>query len=60
MVVAGQPERPKLAPVIDLMEALKKSIAERGTPALVEPAKKKASKSATAADTKTARSCKTG
>ncbi len=29
-VVAGQPPKPKLAPVIDLMEALKKSIAERG------------------------------
>ena len=34
-VVAGQPPKPKLAPVIDLMEALKKSIAERGAPAAV-------------------------
>src|SRR5580693_7513280 len=58
-VVAGQPLKPKLAPVIDLMEALKKSIAELGTgaaaaaptsaPALVEPSKKKAPKSAPAA-----------
>ena len=32
-VVAGQPQKAKLAPVIDLMEALKKSIAERGAPA---------------------------
>ncbi len=31
-VVAGQPQKAKLAPVIDLMEALKKSIAERGAP----------------------------
>ena len=34
-VVAGQPQKPKLAPVIDLMEALKKSIAERGAPPLL-------------------------
>ncbi len=59
-IIAGQPDRPKLAPVIDLMEALKKSIAERGTPTLVEPAKKKASKSATVADAKPARGRKTG
>ena len=54
-VVAGQPHKPKLAPVIDLMEALKKSIAERGAPAaptLVEADKKKAPKSAPAADAK--------
>ena len=47
-IVAGQPPKPKLAPVIDLMEALKKSIAERGAPAaaptLVEADKKKAPK----------------
>src|ERR1700722_9292273 len=57
-VVAGQPHKPKLAPVIDLMEALKKSIAERGStaaPTLVEPDKKKAPKSAPAADTKPTR-----
>ena len=67
-VVAGQPQKQKLAPVIDLMEALKKSIAERGAPAavpvaaptLVEPGKKKASKSATVAESKPARSRKTG
>jgi DNA end-binding protein Ku len=67
-VVAGQPLKPKLAPVIDLMEALKKSIAERGTgaagpvsaPALVEPSKKKAPKSAPAAEAKPARGRKTG
>src|SRR6201996_6966460 len=47
-VIAGQAPKPKLAPVIDLMEALKKSIADRGSaaaaptavPTLVEPAKK--------------------
>ena len=64
-VVAGQPQKPKLAPVIDLMEALKKSIAERGAaaaaaPTLVEAAKKKAPKSAPAADAKPARRRKTG
>jgi DNA end-binding protein Ku len=68
-VVAGQPAKPKLAPVIDLMEALKKSIAERGAPAapaptsapaLVEPSKKKAPKSAPAAEAKPARGRKTG
>ena len=65
-VVAGQPQKPKLAPVIDLMEALKKSIAERGAPApaaaptLVEPAKKKGSKSAAVAENKPSRSRKTG
>ena len=31
-VVAGQPPKPKLAPVIDLMEALKKSLAEKKKP----------------------------
>ena len=68
-VVAGQPLKPKLAPVIDLMEALKKSIADRGSaaaaapasaPALVEPSKKKAPKSAPAAEAKPARGRKTG
>jgi DNA end-binding protein Ku len=68
-VVAGQAPKPKLAPVIDLMEALKKSIAERGTaaaaapasaPELVEPSKKKAPKSSPAAEAKPARGRKTG
>ncbi len=69
-VVAGQPHKPKLAPVIDLMEALKKSLAERGAPAaapvsntapaLVEAASKKAPKSAPAADAKPSRRRKTG
>jgi DNA end-binding protein Ku len=69
-VVAGQPHKPRLAPVIDLMEALKKSIAERGSgaapaaptsaPALVEPSKKKAPKSAPATEPKPARGRKTG
>lgn len=63
-IVAGQPAKPKLAPVIDLMEALKKSIAERGAPAaapiLVEAPKKKAPKSAPAADAKPARRSKMG
>jgi DNA end-binding protein Ku len=63
-VIAGQPAKPKLAPVIDLMEALKKSIAERGgaaaLPALVEADTKKAPKSAPAADAKPARRRKTG
>jgi DNA end-binding protein Ku len=66
--VIAAPDRPKLAPVIDLMEALKKSIAERGTnaatgaaPTLVETAKKKASsKSGTVAEAKPARGRKTG
>jgi DNA end-binding protein Ku len=61
-VITGQPSKPKLAPVIDLMEALKKSIAERGgaaaSPSLVEA--KKAPKSAPAADAKPARRRKTG
>ncbi len=34
-MVAGQTQKPKLAPVIDLMEALKKSIADRGIAAAV-------------------------
>jgi DNA end-binding protein Ku len=65
-VVAGQPQKAKLAPVIDLMEALKKSLAERAAPAataaptLVEPTKKKASKSAAVAESKPARTRKTG
>ena len=66
-IVAGQPAKPKLAPVIDLMEALKKSIAERGgaaaappsAPAFVE-AGKKSPKSATAAEAKPSRRRKTG
>src|SRR5271154_2704374 len=67
--VAGQPLKPKLAPVIDLMEALKKSIAERGSgaapaPALVESDTKKAAKStpspAPAAEAKPSRRRKTG
>jgi DNA end-binding protein Ku len=62
-VVAGQPNKPKLAPVIDLMEALKKSIAERGAtaaPTLVDADKKKAPTSAPAADAKPTRRRKTG
>jgi DNA end-binding protein Ku len=62
-VVSGQQHKTKLAPVIDLMEALKKSIAERGTsaaPTLVEPASKKAPKSATVAEAKPSRRRKTG
>jgi DNA end-binding protein Ku len=65
-VVAGQTQKPRLAPVIDLMEALKKSIAERvapaaaGAPTLVEPGKKKAPKSAAVTDSKPARGRKTG
>jgi DNA end-binding protein Ku len=57
-VVSGQQHKAKLAPVIDLMEALKKSIAERGTtatptaPSLVSPATKKAPKSTTVAEPK--------
>jgi DNA end-binding protein Ku len=64
LVIAGQPPKPKLAPVIDLMEALKKSIAERGgaaaSPVIVEADKKKAPKSAPAAEAKPARRRKTG
>jgi DNA end-binding protein Ku len=63
-VVAGQPQRPKLAPVIDLMEALKKSIAERGaaasSPTLVEASGKKGPKTATVTEAKPARRRKTG
>jgi DNA end-binding protein Ku len=63
-VVAGQAHKPKLAPVIDLMEALKKSIAERGAaapaPTLVEADQKKGPKSAPAAEAKPARRRKTG
>jgi DNA end-binding protein Ku len=63
-VIAGQPQKPKLAPVIDLMEALKKSIAERGAPAsapaLVEANEKKEPRSAPAAEVKPARRRKTG
>jgi DNA end-binding protein Ku len=65
VVIAGQPEKPKLAPVIDLMEALKKSIAARGAttpdaPSLVEAGAKKAAKSASAAEAKPSRRSKTG
>lgn len=64
LIIAGQPPKPKLAPVIDLMEALKKSIAERGgaaaSPVIVEADKKKAPKSAAATDAKPARRRKTG
>ena len=68
-VIAGQPPKPKLAPVIDIMEALKKSIAERAllpllllasAPELVEPSKSKAPKAAPAAEAKPARGRKTG
>jgi DNA end-binding protein Ku len=69
-VVAGQPQKPKLAPVIDLMEALKKSIAERGSaapsaasaPALVESETKKGPNptSAPATEAKPSRRRKTG
>jgi len=64
-VVSGEQHKTKLAPVIDLMEALKKSIAERGTsasasPTLVAPATKKAPKSATVAEAKPSRRRKTG
>ena len=64
-VVSGQEHKIKLAPVIDLMEALKKSIAERGTtasasPTLVAPTTKKAPKSATVAEAKPSRRRKTG
>jgi DNA end-binding protein Ku len=64
-VIAGQAPAPKLAPVIDLMEALKKSIADRGNipapaPVAVEPSKKRASKPAPEVDAKPTRSRKTG
>ena len=63
-VVAGQPARPKLAPVIDLMDALKKSIAERAaptaSPTLVEASGKKRPKTATVTEAKPARRRKTG
>jgi DNA end-binding protein Ku len=61
-VIAGQAQKPKLAPVIDLMEALKKSIAERGAaaPTLVEASTKKSPKSASAAGAKPSRQRKTG
>jgi DNA end-binding protein Ku len=64
-VVSGEQHKTKLAPVIDLMEALKKSIAERGTtasasPTLVAPSAKKAPKSAPVADAKPSRRRKTG
>jgi DNA end-binding protein Ku len=63
-VVAGQPARPKLAPVIDLMDALKKSIAERAaptaSPTLVEAGGKKGPKTATVTEAKPARRRKTG
>jgi DNA end-binding protein Ku len=62
-VVARQPQRPKLAPVIDLMDALKKSIAERGatgSPTLVEAGGKKGPKTATETEAKPARRRKTG
>jgi DNA end-binding protein Ku len=63
-IVAGQPQKPRLAPVIDLMEALKKSIAERGAPAaaptLVETGGKKGPKSAPATEAKPTRRRKTG
>ena len=63
-VVAGQPQKARLAPVIDLMEALKKSIAERGAvaaaPTLVDAGSKKGPKSAPATEAKPARRRKTG
>jgi DNA end-binding protein Ku len=63
-VVAGQPPKPKLAPVIDLMEALKKSIAERAgapaAPTLVEAGSKKEPKAAPTTEAKPARRRKTG
>jgi DNA end-binding protein Ku len=63
-VIAGQPHKAKLAPVIDLMEALKKSIADRAAPAaaptLVAAGTRKAPKSATVAEAKPGRRRKTG
>ncbi|HTZ58907.1 MAG TPA: Ku protein [Acidobacteriaceae bacterium] len=63
-VIAGQAQKPRLAPVIDLMEALKKSIAARSNeaaaPALVEPGTRKGPKSAPAAEPKPSRRRKTG
>jgi DNA end-binding protein Ku len=64
-VIAGETQKPRLAPVIDLMEALKKSLTERGTapattPTLVEAGTKKAPKSAPAAESKPSRRRKTG
>jgi DNA end-binding protein Ku len=50
--VAGQAHKPKLAPVIDLMEALKKSISDAGA--------KKPSQSESAAQAKPSRRRKTG
>jgi DNA end-binding protein Ku len=63
-VVASQPHKAKLAPVIDLMDALKKSIAERGAPAaaptLVAAGTRKAPKSAAVTEAKPSRRRKTG
>ncbi len=64
-VVSGQPHKAKLAPVIDLMDALKKSIAERGAPAaaaptLVDAGTRKAPKSSEVAEAKPSRRRKTG
>ena len=63
-VVSSQPHKAKLAPVIDLMDALKKSIADRGAPTaaptLVAAGSRKAPKSATVAEAKPSRRRKTG